>query len=263
MENIVKLKADISGQGTPILLLHGFPDSRKMWRAITPYFIHNNYQVIAPDMRGFGDSPMPTRKSDYKVDLIVADLIELLKANQITQPVYVMGYDWGAVIAWCFALAHPELVKKMVVLSVGHPKAYAWAGWEQKVKGTYVLGFQFPKLAEYFLTKNDFYRLRKWAKQHPDMSESIQHMSRPGRLTAGLNYYRSNLIFAFTNPWPNCKVPVLGVWSTEDSLLAEDQMTDSEKYMDAEWTYVRLDNIGHWIPLEQPKELFALVDDWF
>lgn len=262
-ENTVQLKAEISGTGTPILLLHGFPDTRKMWQTITPYFTANNYQVIAPDMRGFGDSPMPKSKKDYKVDLIVADLVELLKTNNITQPVYVMGHDWGAVIAWCFALTHPELVKKMVALSVGHPKAYAWAGWEQKKKGLYVVGFQFPGLAEHVLSKKDFRSLRQWGKQHPDIEESIQNIARPGRLTAGLNYYRSNLISAFTNPWPNCKVPVLGVLGANDSLLAEDQMMDSEKYMDAEWEYVRLDNMGHWIPLEQPKELYELVHDWF
>ena len=72
IENTVQLKVDISGAGTPILLLHGFPDTRKMWQKITPYFTQNNYQVIAPDMRGFGDSPMPTQKKDYKVALILS-----------------------------------------------------------------------------------------------------------------------------------------------------------------------------------------------
>lgn len=262
-ENTVILKADISGIGTPVLLLHGFPDTRKLWQTTSPYFLENNYQVIAPDMRGFGDSPMPSGKKAYKVELIVGDIVALLKTNNITQPIYVMGHDWGAVIAWCFALSHPELVKKLVVLSVGHPKAYARAGWEQKIKGLYVLGFQFSGLAEYFLTKNDFRSLRQWGKQHPNMADNIENISRTGRLTAGLNYYRSNLISAFTTPWPNCKVPVLGIWSSNDSLLTEDQMLDSEKYMDGDWDYVRLDNIGHWIPLEQPKQLFALVHDWF
>ena len=84
-------------------------------------------------------------------------------------------------------------------------------------------------------------------------------MSRPGRLTAGLNYYRSNLVSAFTNPWPSCKIPTLGIWSSEDSLLTEDQMTDSEKYMDAQWDFIRMENIGHWIPLEQPERLFETV----
>ncbi len=253
----------MSGSGTPLLLLHGFPDSRKMWHTISPLFTANNYKVIAPDLRGYGDSPMPIKKADYKVDLIVADLVELLKAHNITEPICLMGHDWGSVIAWCFALAHPDLVQRVVALSVGHPKAYARAGWKQKIKGLYVLGFQFTLLAEYVLKKNDFHRLRKWAKQHPEIETSIQYMSRPGRLTAGLNYYRSNLVSAFTNPWPKCRVPVLGIWSSEDSVLTEDQMTDSERYMDAQWKFMRIDNVGHWIPLEAPKKLFEIAHNWF
>jgi pimeloyl-ACP methyl ester carboxylesterase len=234
-----------------------------MWQPMTTFFTDNNYQVIAPDLRGFGESPMPSRKKDYKVELIVADLVQLLKSNNIKDPVYIMGHDWGAVIAWCFALAHPDLVKRAVAISVGHPKAYALAGWQQKIKGLYVLGFQLTGIAEHVLRKNNYKKLRQWGKQHPDINESIEFISRPGRLSAGLNYYRSNLISAFTNPWPNCKVPVLGIWSSDDSLLTEDQMTDSEKYMEAKWEYVRMQNIGHWIPLESPKQLFKIVHQWF
>ncbi len=261
-DNTVKLKVDTSGEGEPVLLLHGFPDSRKMWHLITPFFKDKNYRVIAPDMRGFGDSPMPIGKNNYKYNLVIADIVELLKEQNIQQPINVIGHDWGAVIGWCFALEHPALVKKLVAVSVGHPKAYARAGWQQKWKGLYVAGFQFAGIAEYFLSKNNFSGLRKWGKQHPFIAECVADMSRSDRLTAGLNYYRANFIDIFTD-WSNCKVPVLGIWSTNDSLLAEDQMTDSEKYMDADWEYVQLENVGHWIPLEQPQQLFRLADEWF
>ena len=66
MKNSVKLEADLSGTGTPVLLLHGFPDSRKLWHPITPFFIAKNYQVIAPDLRGFGDSPIPPTNNSIK-----------------------------------------------------------------------------------------------------------------------------------------------------------------------------------------------------
>ena len=178
------------------------------------------------------------------------------------RPINVIGHDWGAVIGWCFALTHPTLVKKLVAVSVGHPKAYARAGWQQKWKGLYVVGFQFVRLAEYVLSKNKFSSLRKWAKQHPTVADTVKDMSRPGRLTAGLNYYRANFINIF-KAWPACKIPVLGIWSTNDSLLSKDQMTDSEKYMEAEWKYIELENVGHWIPLEQPQQLFKLADEWF
>ncbi len=264
MNKNAQLEVDIVGTGTPILLLHGFPDTRKMWQPLIPYLLKNNYQVIAPDMRGFGESPMPKGIKAYKIKLVIADLVALLKAHKIEQPIYVVGHDWGAVIAWCLSLAHPELVKKMVAVSVGHPKAYAYAGWQQKWKGRYVISFQFPKLAEYWLSKKNFYHLRKWGKQHPQIENSIQEMARPGRLTAGLNYYRANLVDSFGNLWSgNCTVPVLGILGADDSLLTEDQMVNSKKYMAADWEYVRLDNVGHWVPLEQPERFFDLVHKWF
>lgn len=180
MKNEVALNVDISGSGTPVLLLHGFPDSRKIWQAITPYFLEKNYQVIAPDMRGFGDSPNPNGKKHYKIKHVVADLVELLKNQNVYTPVHVVGHDWGSVIGWSLALAYPELVKSFVAVSVGHPKSYAWAGMRQKLKGLYVLGFQFTKIAEYYYSKNNYSGLRKWGYQHPSIEDAIRDMERPG-----------------------------------------------------------------------------------
>jgi len=263
MKNTVKLKVDISGAGTPVLLLHGFPDSKKLWHQITPFFTAKKYQVIAPDMRGFGDSPIPARKKQYKTDLVIADIIELLKDQKIDTPIHILGHDVGAVLGWCFALAHPELVKSLVAVSVGHPKAYARAGWRQKLKGMYVLGFQFSGIAEYVLSKNNFHLLRRWGRQHSLIEEAIQDMARPGRLTAGLNYYRANLGDILLKSWSKCTIPVMGIWSTKDSFLSEDQMTDSEKYMDADWEYVHIENGGHWLPIDQAERLFTLANEWF
>ena len=263
MKNSVKLEADLSGTGTPVLLLHGFPDSRKLWHPITPFFIAKNYQVIAPDLRGFGDSPIPPNKQQYKINVVIEDIIALLKAHKIKRPIHIIGHDLGAVLGWCFALAHPELVKSLVAVSVGHPKAYARAGWRQKLKGLYVLGFQFPRLTEYMLARNDFYLLRKWARQHPLADEAIQAIAPTGRLTAGLNYYRANIVAILLKSWSNCKIPVLGIWSTKDSFLSEDQMRDSEKYKDANWKFVKIEGGGHWLPIDEAAQLFKLADDWF
>lgn len=262
MNRSVKLAVDIVGEGTPILLLHGFPDSRKIWRDITPRFVEHGYQAIAPDMRGFGDSPILDNTADYKAHLVIDDLIQLMDDHETEQPIHVVGHDWGAVIAWCMALSHPDRVRSIVPVSVGHPMSYARAGLEQKWKGRYVLGFQLRGFAERWISKDDFTSLRSWGVQHPMIEDSISLMSRQGRLTAGLNYYRANLVDAFTGVWDKkCKVPTLGIWSSDDSALAEDQMVNSQKYMDAPWSYQRLIG-GHWIPLEQPEVLFEVVYDW-
>ena len=90
----------------------------------------------------------------------------------------------------------------------------------------------------------------------------IRDRSRPGRLTAGLNYYRANLSDSLTGVWnKKCQVPTLGIWGSDDSMLTEDQMKNSEKYMDGPWSYQRL-VAGHWIPLEQPDILYEVVNGW-
>jgi pimeloyl-ACP methyl ester carboxylesterase len=149
------------------------------------------------------------------------------------------------------------------VISVGHPREYALAGIEQKRKGLYTLGWQIPRISEHWLRANDWKRMRHWLRQHPSPEECLRDLERPGRLTAGLNWYRANVLPAVTRTWPSCSVPMLGIWSSEDHCLAEDQMARSVRRMAAPWKYQRIEHAGHWLPLERPDEIASLAIDWF
>lgn len=259
----IRLNVLDAGTGTPVLLLHGFPDSCELWREVTPRLVAAGHRVIAPDLRGSGDSEAPAGRRHYSIDRVLADMLALLAQLEPSEPVRVMGHDWGAVIAWCLAMFHPEWVAASVVLSVGHPREYAWAGLEQKRKGAYTLAWQLPGIAEAWLSRNDWAGLRHWARDHPDVERCIHDLARPGRLTAGLDWYRANLVRVMVGSWPRCRVPTLGVWSSEDHCLAEDQMLNSARRMDAPWRYERIDGAAHWLPLEQPARIAALALDWF
>ena len=259
----LELTVRSAGSGSPVLLLHGFPDSGTLWEAVTPHLIAAGYRVIIPDLRGFGDSDAPTAVREYRLEYVVADLVALLDRLCPQEPVRVIGHDWGAVAAWCLAMAHPERVRAQLVDSVGHPREYALSGLEQKRKGFYTIAWQARGLAEASLGRNDYAGLRRWARQHPRIDEVVRAISRPGRLTAGLNWYRANLVGVLFGSWPQCEVPTLGVWSSNDSLLAEDQMQRSARRMSAPWEYVRIDGAGHWLPLEQPERVARLAIDWF
>ena len=259
----LELTVRSAGAGSPVLLLHGFPDSGTLWEAVTPHLVAAGYRVIIPDLRGFGDSDAPTAVREYRLEYVVADLVALLDRLCPQEPVRVIGHDWGAVAAWCLAMAHPERVRAQLVDSVGHPREYALSGLEQKRKGFYTIAWQARGLAEASLGRNDYAGLRRWARQHPRIDEVARAMSRPGRLTAGLNWYRANLVGVIFGSWPQCAVPTLGVWSSNDSLLAEDQMQRSARRMSAPWEYVRIDGAGHWLPLEQPERVARLAIDWF
>ena len=259
----LELRVRSAGEGPPILLLHGFPDAGTLWDPMLAGLVAAGHRVVVPDQRGFGESAAPAEVAEYRIDRIVADHLAVLDRLCPGEPVRVIGHDWGAVVAWCLALAHPHRVRALVALSVGHPRAYATAGLEQKRKGLYTLAFQFRGLAEHWLSRDDFAGLRRWAGQHPALAESVAWMSRPGRLAAGLAWYRANLVRVLFRAWPPCDVPALGVWSSGDRFLSEDQMTGSARHMQAPWRYQRIEGAGHWLPLEQPDRMNALALAWF
>jgi len=259
----ITLNLQDAGVGPPVLLLHGFPDSLHLWHAVAPRLVAAGHRVIAVDQRGCGASDAPVGRGHYAIERLVGDLSGLLDALGIVEPVHVVGHDWGAVVTWCLAMIRPERVRTAVAISVGHPREYALAGLEQKRKGLYTLGWQFPVLAERWLTANDWARMRHWLRQHPDPEACLRDLARPGRLTAGLNWYRANLLSALTRGWPPCRVPVLGIWGSEDHCLAEDQMARSARRMAAPWRYERIEGAGHWLPLEQPARVADLALEWF
>ena len=254
----VELNVQVTGEGPAILLLHGFPDSNALWRDVTPLLVAAGFQVIAPDQRGFGASDAPKGARNYRIEYIVRDAIDLLDSLGI-EKAHLVGHDWGAVIGWFLAGEHSDRFHSLTAISVGHPRAYANAGLEQKRKGLYTFFFQLRGLAEWYLSANRFARFRKWVRDYPEADRWISDLSRPGRLSAALGWYRANLRRMLTGSHPRCPLPTLGIWSSRDFALAEGQMTRSREFVDAEWRYERLEGFSHWIPLEAPRELSALI----
>ena len=255
--NGLNLNVFIEGEGEPVLLLHGFPDSNYLWRGVIPRLVNSGYRVVAPDQRGFGMSDAPEGKENYDMELIAKDAIGVLDRLNVDR-VKIVAHDWGAMIGWLLAGTHPDRFESYTAISVGHPKAYASAGFEQKKKGWYVLFFQLGGIAEKVFMANNWSLFRKTVNNHPEMDHWIEDLSRPGRLTAGMNWYRANLSKLWKAEFPRVKIPVFGIWSTEDVALAEDQMIGSAGYVDAQWRYERLEGVSHWIPVDEPDTLSDL-----
>ena len=260
--NGLNLNVFIEGEGEPVLLLHGFPDSNYLWRSVIPHLVDAGYQVIAPDQRGFGMSDAPEGKENYDMALIAEDAVAILDALNISEAKLV-AHDWGAMIGWLLAGTYPDRFESYSAVSVGHPKAYASAGFEQKKKGWYVLFFQLGGIAEKVFMADDWSLFRKTVNDHPEMDHWIEDLSRPGRLTAGMNWYRANLSNLWKAEFPRVKIPVFGIWSTDDVALAEDQMIGSAEYVDAQWRYERLEGVSHWVPVDEPDKLSDMLLDFF
>ncbi len=248
------------GQGEPVLLLHGFPDTHAVWREQIPALVDAGYRVVAPDTRGCGLSQMPRKTADYHLDHLVADVIALLDALGLDR-VRLVAHDWGAVIGWQMAIRHPQRVERYVALSVGHPTAYARGGLMQKLKGWYVLMFQLRGFAEWLLTRRDW-ALFRWFTGFPgEMPQWRVVLSRPGRLTAGIRYYRANLGLVVPRRLPPVQVPVIGFYSDGDRFLTEGQMIDSARYCEAGFRYRRIAGANHWMQLDAPQRVNAHLLD--
>lgn len=252
--------------GEPVLMIHGFPDSARLWRNQVSALVDAGYRVLAPDLRGYGRSDKPEDVDDYHITKFAADMLVVLDAVEVDRA-RVVGHDWGAAIAWYLAIAHPGRVRSLSALSVGHPTSFRRAGTRQLEKSWYMLLFQFEGVAEEWLSGNDWQGLRAWMGSHPEVENWIADLSRPGALAAALNTYRANMgperLIKPPPQLPPVVVPVMGVWSSRDGALLEPQMLGSGDYVEAEWRYERIDDASHWIPLDVPEQLNSLLLDWF
>src|SRR5436305_2406122 len=100
--NDVDLHVAERGRGDPVLLLHGFPDSSHLWRHQIAALAGAGYRVIAPDLRGFGQSDRPEGVDSYRLERLLGDVIGLLDLID-AERVRVVGHDWGAFLAWALA----------------------------------------------------------------------------------------------------------------------------------------------------------------
>ncbi|MGE5617522.1 MAG: alpha/beta fold hydrolase [Candidatus Woesearchaeota archaeon] len=262
--NGVGIEYEVTGAGRPVILLHGFPDSGRLWRHQVPALSEAGFKVIVPDLRGYGASDKPPEVDAYQMHLLVQDVLAVLGAAGDPRA-HVVGHDWGAAVAWALAGRAADRVDQLVALSVGHPAAFRAAGLEQYARSWYMLLFQLRGVSETILTANDWTGFRRWAG-HPDTDGVIADLEAHGSLTPGLNYYRANippqLFRGAAREMPPVKAPTMGVWSTRDFALTEAQMVDSQRYVAGGWRYERIEGVGHWMQLQAPDELNRLLIDF-
>ena len=259
----VSIEYQVTGQGRPVVLLHGFPDSGRLWRHQVPALAAAGFQVIVPDLRGYGRSSQPDAVGAYSLALLAGDVQAVLAAEQVSRA-HLVGHDWGAALAWGLATFAPDQVDHLAVLSVGHPATFLRT-LEQRQMSWYMLLFLFPGVAERWLSEDNWANFRSWAG-HPDTDQVIADLEATGSLTPSLNWYRANVPpESWVEPalmLPPVQAPTMGIWSTADGALTEAQMTDSAENMAGPWRYERLVGPGHWMQLEAPDQVNALLLDF-
>ena len=249
--------------GDLFVLLHGFPEGAESWSKHVDVLAGAGALAVAPDMRGYGLTDAPDRVEDYAMRHLVDDVVGLI-ASFGRRSAHVAGHDWGAMVAWFFAIAHPEMTKSLTVLSVGHPAALADAmeDEDQQTRSRYIDLFLMEGKAERVLGEEDGRRLRGMlggAIPPAVVNHFVRSLERPGRLTAGLNYYRANL--SPDHAWTSLRVdtpveaPTTMLWGDHDPALGRSQAESTASHVKGGFRLEVLEGAGHWLQFERPDEV--------
>jgi pimeloyl-ACP methyl ester carboxylesterase len=260
--NGISLYVEEHGEGVPVLMLHGWPDSARLWRHQVPVLAGRGYRVITPDLRGFGRSEQPGEVRSYGLRNVVGDITGLLDALEVPAA-HVVGHDWGAAVAWLTAIMRPDRVRTLTAISVPHPLAPPTL--RQYEMAWYQLFFQFYGVAEATIEHDDWAWLRMFSRGDGDLGQAIEDLSRPGSLTASLNWYRANVAPQLPRrapALPPVAAPTLGIWSTGDHYLDGERMKSSAGFVSGPWRYEEIPGASHWVPLDAPEALNELLLDW-
>jgi pimeloyl-ACP methyl ester carboxylesterase len=251
--------------GTPVLLLHGFPEFWYGWRKQIPALVAAGCRVIVPDQRGYNLSEKPNGIEPYRVETLVDDIVGLIQTLDY-EKVNLVGHDWGALVAWMLAIQRPERLHRLGIINVPHPavmRHFLLRDLDQMRRSLYALFFQLPWLPELSLRLGRWYgaalALRRSGNPNAftdeEMGKYKAAWSQPGTMTAMLNWYRAALRDRppLTNDM-RVHVPTLILWGVKDSALTYRMARPSLDYCD-EGNLIFFPDASHWVQHEEADEV--------
>ena len=266
----VRLHYVTAGEGFPVVLLHGWPQSWYEWRHVLPG-LAAKYRVIAPDLRGLGDSSRPLTGYDKKT--VGNDIWRLLERLNIPE-FFLVGHDWGGPTAYAIAAAHPGAVRKLAVLDVTIPGDGS-PNISQGGRRWHHAFHQTPDLPEALVAGREdiylgwFYRNyghRPDAIPESDIAEYLRVYRQPGALRAGFAYYRAipqdiadneTVAARFKLPMPVLALGGDSAWGRRMETI------ESMRRMATDVRGGVIENCGHWMPEEQPAILLEHLLTFF
>jgi pimeloyl-ACP methyl ester carboxylesterase len=271
VNNGVQIHYVIGGHGDPVVLLHGWPETWYEWLHVMPA-LAKNYTVIAPDLRGLGDSSKPLTGYDGKT---VAEDIHQLVAKLGFKTIFLVGHDIGGQIAYSYAAAHPTEVKRLVVSDLTFP-GFAPPG---RTAPWWFAFHQTPDMPEALVQGKELMYL-SWfyhnlaynpaAITQADINEFVIHYSAPGGMRAGFEYYRAFPQDAIENQnYSKTKLtmPVLAVYGSYYPAFGGNVTINpalySMKALAQNVRGIQIPNAGHWGPEERPDFVIKMLDNFF
>lgn len=253
-----------------VVLLHGFPEFWWSWRYQIPALVQAGFRVAAPDLRGYNLSDQPQAIADYSLAHLTADVDGLIYALG-HEKAHVVGHDWGAAVAWDFAMHYPRRLDRLAILNVPHPVVMLKAlrtSPRQLRKSWYIFFFQLPHLPELFVQQNDYASLRKslaagrLVRPLPEeIDPYIDAAKRADGLRGGLNYYRAmvrGLRARMRERAPRIESEVLVLWGERDLFLGSELAVPPAKLV----PHARVEFLpeaSHWVQVDSPGRVNSLL----
>lgn len=258
----VKIHYATLGKGPLIVMVHGFPDFWYSWRDQMAA-LSDRYQVVAIDQRGYNLSDKPVGQEQYDVSLLVADLQAVVR-HFTKQKAVVVGHDWGGMVAWRFAVQHPQLTERLIILNLPHPRGLAHElanNPQQQQNSAYARRFQEPGAAKTLTAEGLAKRIAD-----PTVRERYIEAFKRSDFEAMLNYYKQNYprppYREDTSPVVKITMPVLMFHGLNDTALLASALNRTWEWVDNTLTLVTVPGAGHWVQSDAADVVSSTMKSW-
>ena len=260
--NGVKIHYASLGKGPLIVMIHGFPDYWYTWRDQMEE-LSANYQVVAIDQRGYDLSDKPTGVDNYSIQLLVSDVAAVIKQVGRDRAI-IVGHDWGGIVAWTLAMMRPDLVEKLVILNLPHPRGLnreLATNPQQQKNSQYARNFQ-QEGAEKNLTAEG---LAFWVKDAEVKKKYVEAFKRSD-FEAMLNYYKRNYprepYTLDTSPVVKVKMPVLMIHGLNDTALLAPALNNTWEWLEKDLTLVTIPGASHFVQQDASDLVTRSIKMW-
>ena len=245
--NGVKIHYVEKGSGPLVVMIHGFPDFWYSWREQIPE-LSKHFHVVAIDQRGYNLSDKPEGVENYRLEKLVADVDAVVDHFKAKKAI-IVGHDWGGMVAWTYAMQHPDKMDRLVILNLPHPRGLMRElanNPDQQKASAYARNFQKPDAAK----KVPAAMLAFWVHDPTAKATYVEAFKRSS-MEGMLNYYKAN----YPRPpyketpvdLPKVKCPVLMIHGLKDVALLQGALNGTWNWIDNEFTLVTIPHAGHFV----------------
>ncbi len=239
----------LKNNGDTVVLLHGFPETSRMWMKLIKILDENGFKVIAPDQRGYSKGARPEKINDYNVTNLTNDVFNIVDAFGLDK-FHLVGHDWGSAVGWTVSAFNKDRVLSYSALSVPHVDAFSNAIVNDDIqtkKSYYIDLFKIKYLPEFYFKVFNFWNLKKIlsSSDEDEIESYLEVFKQKNALKSALNWYRASS-FGKSKKIGDIYVPTLMIYGTKDMAIGEKGVDETEKFIKSYYRLKKIDS-SHWL----------------